>query len=197
MADKEILAGPNVGMNRNGLYELFAAKGFTKGCEVGVRQGGNAFAMLQAIPDLRLTLVDPYMVYEYRNMKKRNRWKWDLPTMDRIRFKALRRLAKHNVIWLMTTSREAASSVKDGSLDFVYIDGNHSFDFITQDLQFWCPKIRKGGIISGHDYGIRQVRRAVDAFAKHHWMEIAYTDYKMEPRGSKTPVSWFMEYNGK
>jgi hypothetical protein len=193
MANPEICPGSNVGIGRAGLYEIFAAKGFTKGCEVGVREGNNAYAMLQAIPNLRMILVDPYMVYEYRKFKRRNRWKWDLSTMDRIRFKALRRLAKSNVQWLMTTSAEAARCVADESLDFVYIDGNHSFDFITQDIQYWYPKIRNGGIISGHDYGIRSVRRAVDTFAKYHWSKVSYTDQKLERGGSKTVVSWFME----
>jgi hypothetical protein len=175
------------------MYKLFAEKGLIKGCEVGVREGTNAALMIKSIPNLHLTLVDPYRVYEYRKFKRRNRWKWDQPTMDRIRFKALRRLAKNNVLWLMTTSNEAAKSVEDESLDFVYIDGNHSFDFITQDLQLWYPKIRKGGIISGHDYGIRPVRRAVDAFAKYHWLKLSVTDHMMEPRHSKTVVSWMAE----
>ena len=193
MADKEIRPGTNVGIGREGMYKIFAEKGFTKGCEVGVRQGSNALIMLRVIPGLELILVDPYRTYEYTKLKRRNKWKWDQPTMNRIRHKALISLAKSNVVWLMTTSSEAARLVEDGSLDFVYIDGNHSFDFITQDLQFWYPKIRKGGIISGHDYGIRPVRRAVDAFAKYHWLEPSLTDREQEPRKSKVGVSWMME----
>ena len=193
MADKEVRPSTLVGLNRDGMYKIFADKGFTKGCEVGVREGNNSFSMLSLIPGLHLVLVDPYMVYEYRKLKKRNKWKWDLPTMDKIRHKAIRRLGKSNVRWLMTTSELASKCVEDESLDFVYIDGNHSFDFITQDLQFWFPKIRKGGIISGHDYGIRPVRKAVDAFAKFHWSFVQHTDHKEEPSKSKTVVSWMME----
>ena len=38
------------------------------------------------------------------------------------------------------------------SLDFVYIDGNHHFDFVMQDIIEWSKKVRAGGVVSGHDY---------------------------------------------
>ena len=189
MADKKIRPSTLVGVDRKGLYQDWAKRGFTRGCEVGVREGKNAKLMLDTIPNLELVLVDPYMIYEYSNFRRRNKWKWKLPEMDKMRFKALKRLAMSNVRWLMMTSTMAAPYVANESLDFVYIDGNHSFDFITQDLQFWYPKIRKGGIISGHDYGIKPVRKAVDAFAKYHWASVQCTDRKEERGESKVTIS--------
>lgn len=53
---------------------------------------------------------------------------------------------------LRSDSKNAASFFEDESLDFVYIDANHRYDFIKEDLQLWFPKVRKGGIVSGHDY---------------------------------------------
>jgi len=41
---------------------------------------------------------------------------------------------------------------EDESLDFVYIDANHSYDHIKADMEMWYPKLKKGGIFSGHDY---------------------------------------------
>lgn len=38
------------------------------------------------------------------------------------------------------------------SLDFVYIDANHAYDFVKEDIELWYPKVKKGGIVSGHDY---------------------------------------------
>jgi hypothetical protein len=37
-------------------------------------------------------------------------------------------------------------------LDFVYIDGNHSLPYVIADLAAWVPKVRPGGIVSGHDF---------------------------------------------
>lgn len=49
-------------------------------------------------------------------------------------------------------SVEAAKRIKDESLDFVYIDADHRFESVMHDINAWFPKIRKGGIVSGHDY---------------------------------------------
>src|SRR5690606_11229810 len=46
----------------------------------------------------------------------------------------------------------AAKHVPDGSLDFVYIDADHSYAGVRADIAAWRPKIRAGGIIAGHDY---------------------------------------------
>ena len=56
------------------------------------------------------------------------------------------------------------------SVDFVYIDANHSYTYVRDDIQTWLPKVKKGGIIGGHDYDWSDaefgdelaVKRAVD-----------------------------------
>lgn len=50
-------------------------------------------------------------------------------------------------------SSEAASQFNDGELDLVFIDANHTYEFVKRDILAWLPKIKKGGIIAGHDYG--------------------------------------------
>lgn len=40
----------------------------------------------------------------------------------------------------------------DFTADFVYIDANHDYEFVSQDIDFWLPKVKAGGIIAGHDY---------------------------------------------
>ena len=47
---------------------------------------------------------------------------------------------------------EAVEDFADGSLDFIYIDANHDFRYIAEDLSEWTKKVRPGGIVSGHDY---------------------------------------------
>jgi hypothetical protein len=64
----------------------------------------------------------------------------------------------------------------DNSLDFVYIDGNHDFLNIIQDIDGWKKKVRPGGILSGHDYANfsfkkhNHVKRALDAYARSYRM---------------------------
>jgi hypothetical protein len=50
------------------------------------------------------------------------------------------------------TSEIASKDYKNNSLDFVFIDGDHSYDGVFNDITNWFPKIKIGGIISGHDY---------------------------------------------
>ena len=49
-------------------------------------------------------------------------------------------------------SVEAAKQFEAHSLDFVYIDGNHDYGFVMQDLDAWFPKVKAGGLIGGHDF---------------------------------------------
>jgi hypothetical protein len=73
---------------------------------------------------------------------------------------------------------EAVKDFEDESLDFVYIDGHHGFKWVTEDIFEWSKKVRKGGIVSGHDYGLRraeskpgrpmtmQVKIVIDAYTR-------------------------------
>lgn len=64
---------------------------------------------------------------------------------------------------LRMPSLEAAAKFEDSSLDFVYIDASHEYEDVIEDIKYWMPKIKQGGIISGHDYGnFFGVTRAVD-----------------------------------
>jgi hypothetical protein len=55
-------------------------------------------------------------------------------------------------VMLREESVEAADLFPDGSLDFVYLDGDHTEIGIKRDLNAWYPKVKKGGILSGHDF---------------------------------------------
>jgi cephalosporin hydroxylase len=41
---------------------------------------------------------------------------------------------------------------ENNSLDFVYIDANHAYNYVVQDIELWYPKVKKGGYLCGHDY---------------------------------------------
>ena len=180
------------GQDRTAFYRQWNEQGFTAGCEVGVYKGENARAMLEHIPELRLLLVDAYRPYSYMRNKSKQRWKWDQGSMDRVRSIALKRLASSNVHWIMLPSALASRCIEDDSLDFVYIDSDHRFDYIMHDLFEWAPKVRTGGSISGHDYGISSVQKAVNLYAERHGYQIVITDRQLEKRRSRTTVSWMM-----
>ena len=108
-------------------------------------------------------------------------------------------------IMIRATSKIASEIFPDGSLDFVYIDSNHAYDFVKEDIGFWYSKVKGGGILSGHDYikmdwygdpnflpngkdkeiytedgnryhGVFGVNTAVDEFCKQSGYEMNLTD---------------------
>ena len=178
-------------MGRAGLYKLFAELGFKVGCEVGVQRGRNAWVMLQNIPDLKLYLVEPYADHPS------NKRKWGEKNHAKFKKQAHKRLINYNVEWLEGFSEQVVDRVPDNSLDFVYIDGEHTYDFFMVDNILWKRKVRKGGIISGHDYEYwkphqPKVSRAVNDYCSAYGIEPLYiTDKRMKEYAGDTTASWF------
>jgi cephalosporin hydroxylase len=97
---------------------------------------------------------------------------------DEIRYSEAKRYTepvKSVVNLVVGDTHEIKDQYEDESLDFVYIDANHSYDGVIKDLQDWYPKIKKGGMISGHDYEERPwpgLVKAVDEFFGKENIEI-------------------------
>jgi len=62
------------------------------------------------------------------------------------------------------SSIEACGDFGDCSVDFLFIDGSHRYEDVKKDIESWYPKVKRGGIISGHDYFSPDVKRAVMEF---------------------------------
>ena len=56
---------------------------------------------------------------------------------------------------LMMSSRDAASVMADGAFDLVFIDADHSYDAVQEDIRLWKSKVAPGGILCGHDCELR------------------------------------------
>ena len=154
------------GFTRDGLAGLFHTLGFKKGVEVGVKRGEFSKIMCQANPGLELFCVDPWAAYDEDGHHKLSE-----SGSNRIYLKAKRTLKEFNAILIRKPSIEGALDVADESLDFCYIDANHTFDFVMQDIIVWSKKVRTGGIVAGHDYfRFRNagVVPAVDAYTHAH-----------------------------
>ena len=161
--------------NRYQVYPVFNEMGFKVGCEVGVAAGRNAARMIEAIPGLKLALVDNYAdSKDYVHKGK---------SADVVRKIAKRRIIKlhkkydFEELFIRKDSLEAVKDFEDESLDFVYIDCNHSFDYVIRDIIEWGKKVKIGGVISGHDYYKFKdygVVLAVDAYMAAHDVRPVY-----------------------
>lgn len=85
------------------------------------------------------------------------------------------------VIPLVKTSQEAAHEFNDQSLDMIFIDGDHSYEAVKQDIELWLPKLKTGGIIAFHDsfgFGFPGTRKAVHekAIKSSFFYHVKYLD---------------------
>lgn len=152
------------------LAKFFNQSGFKKGAEIGVADGRYAEILCQNIPGLHLIAVDPWTPYD-GNWRSKDYQQKAYET-------AVERLQSYRPTILRKTSIEASLEVPDESLDFVFIDGDHHFDYIMEDIIAWSRKVRKGGIVSGHDYyefKTGGIIPAVDAYVKAHNIDLQLT----------------------
>ena len=70
---------------------------------------------------------------------------------------------------LLEKSNEAYLDFEDNSIDAIYIDGNHTYDGVKEDIIYWSPKVKPGGLIVGDDYlTFSEVRKAVKELFPNH-----------------------------
>lgn len=142
--------------------------------EIGVAFGENAESILKQLNVDRLYLIDPYTPYHipYRfhpktipQSRQDKRYMW-----------ARNRLKRWDSVcsWMPMKSIDAVNKIPDNSLDFIYIDGEHSREAVKQDIDLYFPKVKKGGVMAGHDFSgdWLEIARLVMGFAEEHGLEL-------------------------
>lgn len=128
--------------------------------ELGVWKGDNIDYISKNCPSLKLCLgVDSYCAEDYKGLKTPVSQK----ELNEAHREAIAKTKPFVVIFVSRIS-EASLGIRDKSLDIVFIDGSHDYKSVKQDIILWLPKIRKGGILCGHDYCdfYSDVKEAVD-----------------------------------
>lgn len=128
------------------LAELFHELGFSIGAEIGVEQGVYSEVLCQKNPGLQLYCVDAWQAYKgYRDHVSQEK-------LDGFFEATQARLAKYDCHFIRQFSMDAVMHFPPNTLDFVYIDANHTFRHFTDDIDAWQKVVRPGGILAGHDY---------------------------------------------
>lgn len=143
------------------LGELINSRKYTIGAEVGAATGLTTSYILANCPRLKTLYVadiwKPVVLPGHPSYYKGH--PWSLPNMEKVFWETVGN--DNRIKALKGLSWEMASKVEDVSLDFVFIDASHDYDSVMKDLRAWDPKIKKGGIMCGHDIEIPGVRKAV------------------------------------
>lgn len=141
-------------VSRNDLPGVCAELCLNTGVEVGVERGLYSEIILQRHPGAKLFCVDPWKSHRgYRDHTSQNK-------LDRFYEEAKERLGQFNgrATIIRGMSLDVVHRFQTNQLDFVYIDGNHTFDYVMRDIIEWSPKVRSGGIVAGHDFKRRPPR---------------------------------------
>ena len=141
-------------MNRSDiLFGLANNHQWGQGAELGVKDGRTLFRLLDKCPALKMYGVDLWApTPSYAD--------WDHDRNYEIVRERAEAYASRVALLKMSTD-EAAEVVHDGSLDFVFIDADHSTESVRSDIKNWTPKLKPSGWLMGHDIDWPSVREAV------------------------------------
>lgn len=122
------------------------------GCEIGVCGGEHSLSLLKTLNLKKLYLIDPYEIYsDYSEGIKHYGKSQDDLGITHQRARDLLSEFKDTIEWIHEYSSNAVGKIAE-ELDFVYIDGNHQYDYVYDDLKKYFPLVKSGGIIGGHDF---------------------------------------------
>lgn len=175
--------------NRLELAKYFAKLGFKSGAEIGVWDGRYSELLCQNIPKLKLLAVDCWEDRPTMRLKEGE--------LELVYNKTLSRLEPFDVTIVRQSSMKAVRDIPNESLDFVFIDADHTYESVKDDITQWTKKVRPGGIVSGHDYYVTRsgnagVINAVDEYVKEHGYELKLTQWdKDNPVGDDRQPCWY------
>jgi len=120
---------------------------FKKAVELGVYKGIFTQTIARRAPNMQVFAVDAWTTYDgYLDYPP-----GDLENVGFVQ--ARERCFKYpNVQMIKGWSKDVVLTFPDASLDFVFIDANHTYECAKEDIALWAPKVKQGGIVMGHDY---------------------------------------------
>lgn len=130
------------------LRHLIEKNNFKTMAEVGVRDGRTTFYLLDHCPNLIIYAID-MSIKEFYNKEIANRY-------------------KNRLIAIEAKSEVAADRIANNSLDLVFIDANHSYDYVKKDIIKYTPKLKESGMLTGHDIDYPGVNQAVNEMIEHY-----------------------------
>lgn len=154
--------------NYSNFYEFIAAQaGFRTFAEIGVWKG-HSISFLAS----KLINRDNVEIYAVDLFDERENNKDYASNIDNPDYQLLHIYDMYNYNLEVTNTRhlikdihccswDAAELFEDNYFDFVFIDADHSYGSVVKDTTAWAPKVKKTGILAGHDYEAAGVRRAV------------------------------------
>lgn len=140
------------------LSGLMLQTGLKTFVEVGCKEGRTTGRILKTVPDSHVIAIDPWITQEATaDPTKETYASWDFSKIEREFWSNVGENKERCAMWRMTSEAAAATypTQNDPRVDLVFIDALHDYEHVKQDIGLWWPKVRIGGILSGHDFNHR------------------------------------------
>jgi hypothetical protein len=167
--------------NRAEFARLCNERGIVRAVEVGTDRGIFAEEFLHRWKGEILVCLDPWLPYHHMPYDRTTDMMMAVNLLTPFRYRA--KLIRGESVAL---AQQVGSYYRPG---FVYIDGDHRYEAVREDMMAWWPYLPSGGILAGHDYMHGEhddVVKAVDEFAAEYGLTVEITDQLEEYR------SWWM-----
>jgi hypothetical protein len=152
------------------IFKRFPERPHLVGAELGVAIGNMSIWLLQYKPSIHMTFVD---------VRRTPGW------LDNVKS-----FSEDSYDFYEMPTYEASTMVPDNHFDFVFIDADHSYNAVKQDITDWLPKVKPGGWLCGHDYAKERiqgdrtpfpVKKAVQELLPDHELDVNDTWFYRKP----------------
>lgn len=126
------------------------------GCEIGVNFGISIICSLDEIPEIsKIYGIDPYIGNDGSVV---------LSEAEKCFIANMNDGYSNKIVFIKKTSNEAVIDIENESLDYIFIDGLHTYEQLLMDCKNYWPKVKVGGLFCGHDWPMKDLQEAVCEF---------------------------------
>jgi len=148
-----------------------------EGAELGCWRGGTTFFLLDYEPRLKMHAIDIFELQEDHPTYCKEQY--DFTESYPYLLKQAEKYGDRIKVYKGWT-HEVVREFKDYSLDFVFIDADHSYEAVKRDILDWRPKVCPGGFVMGHDIQEEGVQKAVTEVCSNY--TVNYVTYSWVER---------------
>ena len=141
-----------------------------EGIEIGVCRGENITYCLESCSNIeKIIAIDPYLPFV-----DWNGFEFSEDIMNKFFEITNKNFLNHpnKVLLLREKSEIIFNTIDNLEYDYIFIDGEHTYDALKRDLKNYYSKVKNGGLISGHDYNLPGISTAISDFKNENNIEV-------------------------